>query len=212
MAVVLTSRKSSWNQQLVINGINDSDQVGELQPLRYPNDVEPFIRRWFVDQPEWDEDLAAQIARRPSLQLAATVPLILAFYCLIGGQKPMPDFRRDVYTKVLKRLLTGRWRDNDDSRPDVDDCLQMLRAWAWSGVISSNVSGIGTWADDVSTGRAGLGAAEMDALVVCKSVCFSLGTLDLAEDLVGVFGPGERVRVVVPVIDERADGVGELAY
>ncbi len=53
--------------------------------------------------------------------------------------------------------------------------------------------------------------AERIALVVCKGACFSLRALDLAEDLVGVLGPGERVRVVVPVIDEGADGVGELA-
>jgi hypothetical protein len=47
--------------------------------------------------------------------------------------------------------------------------------------------------------------------VLRKSVCFSLGAVDLAEDLVGILGPGERAGVVVPVIDERADGVGELA-
>jgi hypothetical protein len=47
--------------------------------------------------------------------------------------------------------------------------------------------------------------------VVCKGACFSFGALDLAEDLVGVLGPGERVRVVVPVVDEAADGGVELA-
>jgi hypothetical protein len=50
-----------------------------------------------------------------------------------------------------------------------------------------------------------------DALVVCKSVGLSLRAVDLAEDLVGIFGPGEGPGVVVPVIDERADRVGELA-
>jgi hypothetical protein len=48
-------------------------------------------------------------------------------------------------------------------------------------------------------------------LVVCKSVRFSLRASDLGEDLIGVLGPGERVRVVVPAVDERADGIGELA-
>ena len=38
----------------------------------------------------------------------------------------------------------------------------------------------------------------MPVLVVCKGACFSLGSFDLSEDLVGVLGPGERVRVVVP--------------
>jgi hypothetical protein len=66
--------------------------VGELQPLCYPEDVEPFIRRWFDHQPERGEDLAAQVARRPGLQQAATAPLVLAFYCIVGGREPRPDF------------------------------------------------------------------------------------------------------------------------
>ena len=130
--IVLTSRPSSWRNQLTINDTDDSHRVGELQPLRYPDDVEPFIQRWFAGRPEWGNDLAAQIARRPGLQQAATVPLILAFYCIVGGSEPLPDFRRDLYTRVLNRMLTGRWRDDDDRQPDADACLQTLRAWAWS--------------------------------------------------------------------------------
>ena len=162
--IVLTSRPSSWNNQLIVEEENDSHRVGELQPLRYPDDVEPFIRRWFAQEPEWGNDLAAQIARRPGLQQAATVPLILAFYCIVGGSEPLPDFRRDLYTRVLKRMLTGRWRGSDDPQPDVDACLQTLRAWAWSGATSHPVSGVGTWADDIPTERVRLGEAEEDAL------------------------------------------------
>ena len=36
--IVLTSRHGSWNRQLVIEE-DGSDRVGELQPLRYPDDV-----------------------------------------------------------------------------------------------------------------------------------------------------------------------------
>ena len=125
---------------------DESHRVGELQPLRYPGDVEPFIQRWFAGRPERGNDLAAQIARRPGLQQAATVPLILAFYCIVGGTGPLPEFRRDLYTKVLNRMLTGRWRDDDDRQPDADTCLQTLRAWAWDGAASitpSPVSGRG---------------------------------------------------------------------
>ena len=122
--IVLTSRPSSWRHQLPIDDADESHRVGELQPLDYPGDVEPFIERWFAGQPERGNDLAAQIARRPGLQQAATVPLILAFYCIVGGTGPLPDFRRDLYTKVLNRMLTGRWRDDDDRQPDADACLQ----------------------------------------------------------------------------------------
>ena len=144
--IVLTSRPSSWRNQLTINDTDDSHRVGELQPLRYPGDVEPFIQRWFAGRPERGNDLAAQIARRPGLQQAATVPLILAFYCIVGGTGPLPDFRRDLYTRVLNRMLTGRWRGDDDRQPDADTCLQTLRAWAWDGAASitpSPVSGRG---------------------------------------------------------------------
>jgi hypothetical protein len=48
-------------------------------------------------------------------------------------------------------------------------------------------------------------------LVVCKSVGLSLRAVDLAEDLLGVLGPGEGPGVVVPVVDERADGCCQLA-
>ena len=135
--IVLTSRPSSWRNQLTVNDTDGSHRVGELQPLDYPGDVEPFIQRWFAGQPERGNDLAVQIARRPGLQQAATVPLMLAFYCIVGGTGPLPDFRRDLYTKVLDRMLTGRWRGDDDRQPDAGTCLRTLRAWAWDGASQS---------------------------------------------------------------------------
>ena len=164
--IVLTSRASSWRNQLTVSDTDESHRVGELQPLRYPGDVEPFIQRWFAGLPERGNDLAAQIARRPGLEQAATVPLILAFYCIVGGTGPLPEFRRDLYTKVLNRMLTGRWRDDDDRQPeDADTCLQTLRAWAWDGAASNHpVSGVGTWTDDIPTKRVQLSEADADAL------------------------------------------------
>ena len=162
--IVLTSRPSSWRNQLTFNDTDDSHRVGELQPLDYPGDVEPFIERWFAGRPERGNDLATQIARRPGLQQAATVPLMLAFYCIVGGTGPLPEFRRDLYTKVLNRMLTGRWRDDDDRQPDADSCLQTLRAWAWDGAASHPVSGVGTWADDILAKRVRLGEADAHAV------------------------------------------------
>jgi len=162
--IVLTSRPSSWRHQLTVNDTDDSHRVGELQPLRYPGDIEPFIQRWFAGRPERGNDLAAQIARRPGLQQAATVPLMLAFYCIVGGTGPLPEFRRDLYTKVLNRMLTGRWRDDDDRQPDAGTCLSMLRAWAWDGATSHPVSGVGTWADDIPAKRARLDEADAHAV------------------------------------------------
>ena len=168
--IVLTSRPSSWRHQLTINDADESHRVGELRPLAYPGDVEPFIQRWFAGQPEQGHDLAAQIARRPGLQQAATVPLMLAFYCIVagtcivGGTGPLPEFRHDLYTKVLNRMLTGRWRDDDDRQPDAGTCLQTLRAWAWDGATSHPVSGVGTWADDIPAKRVRLSEADAHAV------------------------------------------------
>jgi NACHT domain len=158
--IVLTSRPSSWNHQLVV----DKDRVGELQPLRYPEDVESFIQRWFTQRPKLAENLAIQIGRRPDLREAATVPLILTFYCIVGGGEPLPEFRHDLHRKVLSRLLTGRWRDSADQRPDVGKCLYILRAWAWSGATNHHVSGVGTWNDDVPAQNARLSESDARSL------------------------------------------------
>jgi hypothetical protein len=162
--IILTSRPSAWNQQLVIEAINGSGRVGELRPLRYPDDVGPFIQRWFDQRPDWGISLSAQIAQRPALQQGATVPLLLAFYCIVGGDERLPDFRRDLYPKVLNRMLTGRWRRSDGRQPDTEACLQTLRAWAWSGATSHPISGVGTWADDIPTEPSRLREADDDAL------------------------------------------------
>ena len=177
--IVLTSRRSSWRNQLTINDTDES-RVGDLQPLNYPWDVEPFIQRWFDGRPEGN-DLAAQIAGRPDLQQAATVPLILAFYCIVGGTGPLPDFRHDLFTKMINSMLFGRWRDdNDDRQPDdPDSCIAVLRAWAWSGASGAAdnhpVSGVGTWKDEIPTERVRLGKADADAV---DHVATPLGPLD----------------------------------
>ena len=172
--IVLTTRPSSWNQQLAIDDADDSHRVGELQPLRYPEDVEPFVRRWFDHQPERGEELAAEIARRPDLHQAATVPLILAFYCIVGGRDPLPEFRRDLYGRVLNRVLTGRWR-GEDCQPDVGGAFRGS-GMGWPDAQANHpVSGIGIWADDILT-DAGLGEAEQHAL---DHVAMPLGPADV---------------------------------
>jgi hypothetical protein len=165
--IILTSRPNSWNQQLRIERENDSHRVGKLQPLRYPDDIERFIQSWFDSQPKLSKRLAAQIAERPDLQQAATVPLILAFYCIISGDKPLPDRRTALYTLVVRRMLTGRWRGSHvgNRQPHPDACLPVLRDWAWSGASDHNpVSGVGMWADDIPTDRVQLGDADAEAL------------------------------------------------
>ena len=174
--IVLTSRPTSWNRQLVINPSSNIHRVGVLQPLNYPDDVEPFIHQWFSQQPERSVDLAGQIARRPDLQKAATVPLILAFYCIIGARERLPQFRRDLYAQVLNRMLTGRWRGDETALPDLDLCLGRLRDWAWSGAAADPVSGVGRWADTFRVTGHPLGDTADSAL---DHIAMPLGPPDL---------------------------------
>ena len=162
--VVLTSRPSSWENQLNLDERNQDQQIGELQPLRYPDDVEPVIQRWFADQPAHGEALAAQIARRISLQQAATVPLILAFYCILGGQQ-LPESRHELYSQVINRMLHAPWRPGSGHPPDLEKCRAVLRTWAWEGTQKNHrVSGVGQWEDDISTRQAKLSAAGQVAV------------------------------------------------
>jgi hypothetical protein len=162
--IILTSRPSSWNDQIVIGHNDDSRRVGVVQALRYPDDVEPFIRHWFAGRAFQGEDLVAQLASRPGLQEAATMPLILAFYCLIGDGQPLPERRSDLYARVIRRMLTGRWRDSRYRDPDTDACLETLRDWAWASAAKNPVSGVGAWAEEIAVSRPRLGDSEREAL------------------------------------------------
>jgi hypothetical protein len=124
-----------------------------LQPFRYPDDVEPFIAAWFGGRQEQAAGIAAQLRNRPGLQKAATVPLVLAFYCILGDDQPLPAHRVGLYTNVIRRMLTGRWRGSGDRDFDPDGCVEILRDWAWSAAASNPVSGIGAWADEFPTPR-----------------------------------------------------------
>ena len=73
-------------------------------------------------------------------------------------------------------MLTGRWRGDDGGGHDPDKCLERLRDWAWSAAASDSRSGIGVWADELSTPRTGLSHAELNAL---GHVAVPLGPEDL---------------------------------
>jgi hypothetical protein len=162
--IVLTSRPASWNHQLTTGDDDPARRAGSLLPLSYPDDVEPFIARWFAGRPAWGAGLAAQLRARPALQQPATVPLILAFYCIVGGDQPLPGRRADLYAKVIRRMLTGRWRGSGPRDPDPEACLATLRDWAWSAAVSHRVSGIGAWADEFGTPRVRQPADDQEAL------------------------------------------------
>jgi hypothetical protein len=163
--IMLTTRPAAWNHQLAIKGDDQGQRVGILQPLRYPDDVEPFIDAWFGEQHSWASAyLAAQLRDRPSLQQAATVPLILAFYCIIGGRQPLPSRRTKLYADVIEHMLIGPWRGRAHQFPDSEECLEILRDWAWSAAKNNPVSGVGKWEDEFPTRKVKRSQEHTDAL------------------------------------------------
>jgi hypothetical protein len=162
--IILTSRPGSWNRQFAAVENDPVRQVGRLQPLRYPEDVDAFIRQWFSERPAHAASLATQIRKHPALQEAATVPLILAFYCIVGGDQPLPARRADLYAEVIKRMLTGRWRGSGGSDPNPQAYLKTLRTWAWSAAKNDPVSGVADWPEDFRTAHVPHPGTDQDAL------------------------------------------------
>jgi NACHT domain-containing protein len=162
--VILTSRPGSWNQQLHIKTGDGSCQVGKLRPLRYPEDIEAFIEGWFSRRPEQGRDLLSQIMQRPALKGPATVPLILAFYCIVADDAPLPVYRHELYARVINRVLSGRWRRSDDHKSDLQACLGILRQWAWLGATSDAFSGVGAWTDEIQTAASEIAFDYMETL------------------------------------------------
>jgi hypothetical protein len=161
--IVLTSRPSSWRQQLTIDTADPAHLVGSLRPLAYPDAVESFISRWFAAGPAQGQALAAQIKSRMDLQQGATVPLILTFYCIIGGEEPLPETRHKVHELVLWRLLSGVWRHGGDVGNPAKRA-SYLRGWAWEWATTDEVTGIGTWADEILTSCVEMAEADRAAV------------------------------------------------
>jgi hypothetical protein len=169
--VVLTSQHSSWNNQLNIQNANPAHRIGDLQPLRYPADVDAVIQQWFANSRPRGQALVNAIAGRPGLQQAATVPLVLAFYCILGSDPilsddpPLPAFRHKLYGQVIDRMLHGLWHRGGGRPPDLGACRAVLLTWAWPGVKENHpVSGVGQWKDDIPTEDVSLSPAGQIAV------------------------------------------------
>ena len=146
--VMLTSRPGSWKEQLAVP---EKDQV-VLRPLRYPEDIEPFVQAWFRGQPDRAAALMAEFGDRLDLQQMVAVPLLLTFCCIIGGDQKLPGRRTELYEKVIKRMLTGWWRGiGRDSEYRTGECLDTLGGWAWDAASSDPISGVGDWQDEFRT-------------------------------------------------------------
>ena len=141
--VVVTSRPAAWDATYRGEPDRaDGPRVVELQDLEYPGEVEAFIRAWFAADPSRGDALIKQIRARDDLARVAVIPLMLTFYCLLSEEpadaaRPLPARRRDLYRRLVRRLLRSRWATNapgSDAAPDMAYCEDLLTQWAWHAV------------------------------------------------------------------------------
>ena len=152
--VVVTSRPAAWDATFRGDPNRpDAPTVVQLQDLTYPADVENFIKAWFAKDAGRGDALIRQIRDRPDLALVAVVPLMLTFYCLLteppaSVDQPLPARRRDLYQRLVKRLLVGRWVPDAPAAPDEEYCVGLLTDWAWHAVQDCiTPTGLGDWGD-----------------------------------------------------------------
>src|SRR3954466_9396167 len=81
---------------------------------------------------------------------------MLTFYCLITDTTdpvgpPVPERRRQLYRRLVRRLLHRGWVANapgPGAGPDLAACEALLADWAWSAVRDRTTpTGLGNWAD-----------------------------------------------------------------
>jgi hypothetical protein len=72
--------------------------------------------------------LIAQMRRRPPSPETATMPLILAFCCVLSGDQKLPERRPDLSPLAIDCLLTGWWLAMpDEPETGTNDPLRLLR-------------------------------------------------------------------------------------
>jgi NACHT domain len=152
--VVVTSRPAAWDATYRGDPDRpDGPMVVQLLDLTYPVDVDSFIRAWFAKDPGRGAALITQIRDRPDLAQVAVVPLMLTFYCLLTeppapADQPLPAHRRDLYQRLVPRLLLGKWVPNAPAAPDLEYCVDLLTDWAWHAVQDCiTPTELGDWGD-----------------------------------------------------------------
>jgi len=149
---VVTSRPAAW--EATYRGDSSRDEDLDVVELLDLDDPETFIAAWFVDDPATGQRLIEELRGTPRADLAR-VPLLLTFYCLIAEDRTadgrLPTLRRDLYQRLVRRLLQGGWAPNapgPDAGPDEAASTHLLTTWAWEAVRHrATPVGLGDWGD-----------------------------------------------------------------
>ena len=105
-----------------------------------------------------------QIALRPSLQQAATVPLILAFYCIVAGSGPLPNSGTTCTPGCSSGCSPAAGAVMTKAGPIWTPASGRSRTGPGPAADGDSLSGIGTWKDDFPTGPTRLEEADDDAV------------------------------------------------
>lgn len=150
-SVMVTTRPAaSYSGQLHLDPHNPLHTKAVLDELKYPGQVVTFVSAWFSESCERAVAVNAQLKQSASLQKAASSPLLLTFFCLLGAD----DLTADVdvlLDRTLRRLLASVWREDPaDEWLRVDRCMQTLEDLAWQTAIGETTEAFGTWAPHVT--------------------------------------------------------------
>jgi hypothetical protein len=179
-SLVLTTRPGAWRNQLRLDTRNEDVGRVELEPLSYPEGVHAFVEAWFGDDhSDSGARLLSRLQHAKGLRDAARVPLLLAFFCILGPDEldADPDL---VVERTINRLLHGVWKPGGaPSKLPVTHLQAVLRDWAWvaSGFDSESV-GIPSWSERVDAPQ-NTGSFAEQATTALANVCPEIGPPDL---------------------------------
>jgi hypothetical protein len=179
-SIMLTTRPSAWRNQIQLDDNCDDVGLVTLEPLSYPADVRDFVHAWFGNEGGAScKQLLDQLARAPHLQEAACVPLLLAFFCILGHDELVDDLDA-LLERTINRLLRGVWKPGrSETTLRLDRLHAVLRDWAWGATgFSAKSAGIPTWSEifDAVPDECDITADESAALA---NVCPAVGPPDL---------------------------------
>ncbi|MDO5081792.1 MAG: NACHT domain-containing protein [Arachnia propionica] len=153
--LVITSRPEAWHSAAPNLHDEQNTRVGTLTELRYPEDVHSYVTAWFDHEPSSVKHLIRQLEERQELRATASSPLLLTFYCMLTEQQPgdeLPRRTRELYSRIIDLLLTGRWAKDPEQGIDLSACRTIVQRWAWEGVKDAvTSSGLGAWPDTFTT-------------------------------------------------------------
>lgn len=130
--MILTSRPEANYEQAAAATL--SQVVMQVEPLDI-SQVQRFIRSWFYGRRELEWPLRVAVRDSPNLARLASIPLMLTMLTILAELGKIDAAgKMDLYNRLLRLVLEGRWRLHDLQLPEsrVHAKLRALQVLAWS--------------------------------------------------------------------------------